>query len=445
MEGFLALVLVLSVSLIASSSTAARLRRSRPIALLLSGGWLWLLLGAAIGPSGLNAVDHATTKGMMPLIAFALGWIGLMIGLGAHRSLFRTLPSSVRRVTTLDLLVAVFVVGGLAVLVTTLMDDGFRAGTLDARDRMWLVGLMVVCALGWSLETRSLRSSEGAGGELLMSVRGGGGLGSLLSVGLWGFFCLLVVSEPPGVTLHTPIHVLQVFVAISLGVLLLGLVTRSALRLAGESSPEMLTVFLGVVALLGGVAMRMGMPAILTGMLAGVLLTNLAGKEIRRFERFLLEAEHVVAVVLALVAGLLLDVRIGLGGVVLAIAISLARVVFKPRVLTSGQARGGSVSRASVRFVGIRQSPVALALGVGFVMRRPDDPWTHSVLGMIVACGLLSELLPLWKALTYRTAPMTTTTTPDLETGAAEEVAEPDTTDADDPDVDTHRDNEGGA
>ncbi|MHC4975950.1 MAG: cation:proton antiporter [Planctomycetota bacterium] len=423
MEGFLALVLVLSVSLLASSSTAARLRRSRPIALLLSGGWLWIMLGAAIGPSGLGAVDHATTRGMAPLISFVLGWIGLMIGLGAHRSIFQTLPSSVRRVTSLDTLLCVVVMGGVTLIVVSTMRERFNDQTVGTHEVVWLTGLMIVCGLGWSLETRSLRSNETDAGMLSMTVRGGGGLGALLSVGLWGWFCLVVTRNAGGGMLHDWVHIVQAFVALSLSVLLIGLVTRSSLRLAGESSPEMLTVFLGVVALLGGVAMRMGLPAILGGMLAGVLLTNLAGKELRRFERFLVQAEHVVAVSLSLVAGMLIDIRFGLGGLALAAALCAARVVFKPLVLTSGQPHGSVPAGTLVRFVGIRQSPVALALGVGFVMSRPDDPWTHGVLGIIVVTGLLSELLPLWKTLERRAAPMTTTTTPDLETGPAAEEA----------------------
>jgi hypothetical protein len=419
MEGFLALVLVLSVSLLATSNTAARLRRSRPIALLLSGGWMWLLMGVAIGPVGLGAFDHSTMMGMTPLVAFVLGWVGLMIGLGAHRSVFGALPRAVVRLTALDISLSVIVAGGLSLLVLFIADGRFQFSELTLPDRLLLVGLLVVCAIGWSMETRSLRSSlDEAGAKLSVTVRGCGGLGALVAVGLWGAWDLLVSADASGNLTIDPVHVMQVFVAVTLGVLLLGLVTRSALRLAGDASPELLTVFLGVVALLAGVSMRMGVPAILAGMLAGVLLTNLAGKEVRLFERFLLQAEHVVAVALSLVAGMLLDVQIGVVGVMLAVVLSAARLLWKPLILAGASRSAGGTGQELLRFVGVRQSPVAVALGVSLVLDS-SGALSHKALGVIVLTGLLSEALPLWKTLKKRAAPMATTTTPDLEVSGA--------------------------
>src|SRR5690606_36242201 len=88
---FLTLIVLVALALIATSKRLYRVRRSRPMALLISGGWLSVGAGMLVGPNGLGAIDREMLLSLTPLMMIGLGWIGMMVGLQARREVLRSL------------------------------------------------------------------------------------------------------------------------------------------------------------------------------------------------------------------------------------------------------------------------------------------------------------------------------------------------------------------
>ncbi|MFG0273822.1 MAG: hypothetical protein ACF8QF_02065 [Phycisphaerales bacterium] len=411
MEGFLSILLVATLAIAGTSRSLNRLRRSRPIAVLISGGWVWIAVGAAVGPRVLGAVDSDIVLRTTPLVAFALGWIGLMIGLQAQRSVLASLPGAVRRATLTDLALSIPCFGVLGWIGLSLW-----SGSSDTVSLAAPTALLAACGIGWSMETRSLRAGQDeADGRLSLAIRAAGGVAAIAAISVWGVGVSLSHRTEEGVLIIDGVRGARTLaVCLGLAVIVSGL-ARVALRVAGSNRADLLTVFVGLVAIVSGGAVNLGAPPIFAAMLTGIVLTNLPGVELRRFERFLLDAEHVVAVVLAVLAGVLLDPAIGVYGAALAFGLAALRLLTKPAAVIAA-ARGDNSLRAAsrtLRLASVRQSPVALAVAVGFVLAEPS-PTSHRLLAVVVLTGLLSELIPLGASVLLRDKPMSTTTTPDL-------------------------------
>lgn len=399
MRTFLAILLVTVLALVASSATGFRMRRSRLTAALFGGGWVAIGVGAAIGPQGLGAVTLETIRSATPLVVMGLGWIGLMVGLQAQRNVLVALPGSVRRVAGVDAALSIVVFGVAGWF-------GLRAWLGAGGDPLWTLTALLACAsLGWTMETRSLvRTDEEASHERALIVRGSGGVASIFAVCAFGVISLFTqnVSEATGSVFA--LGASRVLVAVALG-LAVGLIGRYALREAVGSRGAQLTVVLGLVAMVGGLAFEMDLSALFVAGAAGAVMANLGGKELRSFEREILKAEHAVAAIFAMLAGALLDPAIGWRGVGFAALIAGLRLVFKPLALRGGGA-GDGVS-GGVGWAVVRQSPLGVALGVSVVVGTGHDE-AAKLLTVIVLAGLFAELTPLAAAWAMRRDPMAT-------------------------------------
>lgn len=394
MKLFLAIALLVTLSLLATSPRFYRLRRAKPAAMLLSGGWLAIGAGMAIGPSGLGAIDRETIRRATPLLLMGLGWIGLMVGLQARWSVLKRLPRPAGRLASLDAMVTLGVFGP-----TTWLLLGQWTGHTGA---IWLLAptaLLASGAIGWAMETRSLQldASESAR-HRAVNIRGAGGLGALIAVCIYGVLLSFVTRGEGGEpVISARVAAMKIpSVLVLAGVV--GLLARVALRIAGRNKSELLVVFLGVVVLVAGVADHLAASTLFAAALTGAIIANFAAPELRRFERFILQAEHVVAVIFLLLAGVLIDPLIGWWGVGLATGLALLRVTIKPMLFRVTAARDESgwpkPSRWPVYAALARQSPLAIALAVGLVLAEPSV-FRHRLLAVVVLAGLLSELPPL--------------------------------------------------
>jgi len=395
---FLAILTLITLALLTSSPKFYRLRRSRVGTSLFSDGWLAVGVGALLGPYALGLVQPEVVLSATPLIVVGLGWIGVMVGLQARRSLLGSLPAAVWRVTFADAMLSalVFGAGAWAALLwwTNSGDEGTIALALPAC-------VLMACAVGWSMETRSLRASDSPeSARLALLVRTSGGLGAILAIGVVGVGATLFAPSTVGGDAPGPFGVLWravVTLALAVG---LGVMGRDAIRLAGRKRPELLVVFLALVALAAGVAADLGVSPLFAAMLTGVVIANIATGDTLAFERFILKAEHTVAVLFAMLAGVLIDPAIGAHGLAMALLVGGARLICKPVVFrVSARAGGGDDARAlpsrSPLYTGpARQSPLAVAIGVAFVLAEPSD-FSRRLLAVIVVGGIVSALLPV--------------------------------------------------
>lgn len=411
MEAFLTVTLLVTLALAATSNRLQRFRGSRPIAMLTSGGWIWLGVGALLGPGVLDAVSKDVVSSLTPLAAFALGWAGMMIGLQAERTVLRSLPKVYYTASLADAAISAIVFGGVGHFLLRAWTNAESAALIAP------TALLAATGIGWTMETRSLQTKASASAARLSTlVRSVGALTAIIAVFAWGVVeSGATFSVGQGfIAQQAGAHLLS-----SLGVaLIIALLARLALHFAPSERADLLTIFIAVVALTAGASMTLDTPTLFTGMLTGVALANLGGASLRRFERFLLRAEHVVAVVLSLLAGILMDPRIGAVGVGAAVGLTAIRLIIKPGTLALAwrlaNERAPRAKRlTALHFASVRISPVAVALCVDAALVAPSV-MAERVLTVVVLMGLMCEMAPL--ALTIGSdAPMTTTTTADLD------------------------------
>ncbi len=394
------------MGLIAASGSARRFRRSRVLTALLSAGWPAVAVGVLIGPAGVGAVTPELISNLTPVVFAGLGWIGLMIGMQLHLSVLDSLPRVVWRLGVLDLVVSASVFGALTFLAFTVWPDSLPGGLRSGMSALIAASIISACGVGWSMETRSLRHSDSPeSARLALFVRAAGGLAAAFALAWLG------VASKIAVRLHSEAEIggagsgLLLIVVAMVASVAVGLLGGVALRRAGKSRADLLAVFLGVVALSAGLAADLRFSPLLASMIVGAVLVNLAGEPLRSFQRFIMEAEHVVAVVFSLIAGAMLTTRIELAAVILAIGLVAARLITKPVIFRIGAgAAGGSEggdggvdvsalpSNSPLFAAPIRQSPVALAIAVSAVIVTPE---AAPLLTIVVIVGVLSEALPL--------------------------------------------------
>mgnify|MGYP006272231437 CR=1 FL=1 len=427
MRIFLAIALLTALALVATSPKRYGLRRMRPVVVLAAGGYAAIAVGAALGPAGLDFIAREAVTASQPLLVLCLGWVGLTLGLQVRREVLSKLPIGVWVATGADVLTSAAVGFGVGVLGLAFWIggagveglDGIRS-TLEAwgsggsggagvsGGRGGLGGLtlgagLLACAMmGWAMETRSLRPSDDqATRRLELLVRSCGALAGVVAAGAFGVLAALwtrdeggaVLLDAPGAGVR-----LAATAATAVGVALVG---KLGLALAGKSQGDRLVVFLGVVAFVAGVSVQVGTPPILAGLLLGVTLANVPGPDLRAFERFILKTEHMVAVFLGLLTGLVLSPAVGVGMLSLAAWLTVARFVVKPllfRVLTrklvAGRAGGGALpDRSAVWIAPVRQAPVALALAVSLAVLDPSE-FHGRLVTVVVLTGLFSDLTP---------------------------------------------------
>ncbi len=387
----LGILLMIGLAILATSPKFLKLRRATVVGILVSGGWLGVLVGLAIGPAGLALVSHDLAPTGTPILTIGLGWIGLMVGLQLRPEVLRFVPANLARRTAIDASISFTLAGAIAWLALS------NAPIAPANSVIPLAALIGAATIGWPAETRSLRLTAAESG-LAMALRASSGLSAPIAITLFAIaHALAGISEPP---INGPDWAALLRIGgMALIAVTLGVVARFALRRAGDRRADLLAVFLGVVAIITGAAVELRVSPLFAAMLAGVVVTNLAGRELRRFERFILQAEHVVAVIFAIVAGVLMDVALGPATLGLLAAITIFRIIVKPTLAPDSLSPDSPTqrSRKIARLGAVRQPPLALVLGVGLVLTDPS-PVNQQALTVLAAAGLFCDLYAVLRA-----------------------------------------------
>jgi len=391
MRLFVGILLGTVLALAATSPTFLKLRRATLFGALISGGWLGVLAGLALGPNGTGMIDHDIILQSAPLLTIGLGWIGLMVGLQLRWELLRQLPAWIVRLMALDSIVSIVVFAALAAL-------GMRWWIPDASPAALAtpVALLAACAIGWNPEMRSLRLAHWSLAHQAAALTGASSLAAPVAIVVFTVGAASIQGNIAHAGRFVPTSAALRLISLALIAITLGFIARFGLRKAGTNRSELLVIFLGVAALISGAATELGMTPLFSSMLAGVVITNLAGRELRRFERFVFEAEHVVATLFWVVAGVLLDVEIELIVLGIAVMFVLARVGLKPALVSRGlrglDGADAQDGRRLRRLAPIRQSPLAMMLCVSLVLSEPS-PFNHQLLTLAALTGLLCDLI----------------------------------------------------
>ena len=407
--------------LLATAPFAYRARRVRAMAALISGGWLAMAVGLAIGPAGLKLIERSTVQSTFPLLATGLGWIGLMVGLQLRRDVLHALPQAVKRLFAVDGVVTMVVFGGAALVLL--------AWWMGSTGAALVTGCLVIVAgsVGWAMETRSLRGDGGPPEErLAATVRASGSLATVLAISIFAVGVVVTLEPYQRGEQSIPAWLIAPALCAVLA-LFMGVAGRFMLGLAGKRPEHQLAVFLGIVAFVAGIATELDIPALFAAMLTGAVMANLKGVDLRRFERFVLAGEHALAVIFAIVAGVLIDPVIGWAGLGAAGVLVALRLSVKP-ALMQGTLRperpkgdeaikGGLPARSRLYAGSARQNPIATVILISLVLARPTE-MSQELLAIVALTGLMCELLTL-----ARRAPVGPRTAAPMSPEPDEEVA----------------------
>jgi hypothetical protein len=393
MDLFLASLIIITLALLASSRLAYRMRRSRLFTVLFSGGWLPLLAGVVLQLALRDITQEGMLLNLRPLIMTALGWIGLMVGMQARRDVMRALPSGIWRLSVADVLISILFVGGYSMVMLLVWSDITTATGISRLVEP--ASMLAACGIGWALETRSLSVKRDDADAVSSSVlRSSGSLGVIFAIAFFGFIEILAGLSDHGAWSFDPLGMTRMLVTTAALAFSMGFVGRYGLRLAGKHKAEQLVVFLGLVAFVAGIASRLGISPLFASMLTGIVIANLAGSDLRLFERFIFQAEPIVGAVFALLAGMLMQVTVGMIELGFALGIVAMRVLIKPIVWSSFAKGAGGAGRGWTSVAPLRQGRLAIALGVSLYLVVPSD-FTARLLTIIVIAGLLCDLIAL--------------------------------------------------
>ncbi len=412
MQLLISLSVVVALALVASSRSFWSLRRTAVGAVIFSGGWVAVGLGLLLSLDRLALVRSGQVSALEPLVHFALGWVGLMVGLQLRRDLPKYLPGALLRLMAMDLGLALFAGVGIWLAAGWLLDL-----PMGHPLRWFIAAFLGVCMIGWAAEVRSLRRQPAQDADSERLVRATSGLSSVFALLLYGMLFFLfdtpagaAVGADAARSMGTVIAPQRILFGLSISILIAaaaGWLCHWLMRLAGRNEGHFLVVLLGVVALIAGAAEAMGEPPLLVGMLCGAVLVNLPGDPVVRLKRVLLEAEQPMAMAIMLVAGLMADpVLPGMAWAVVG-GVILLRIAIKWKLIGDRIARTAPAGESALfHLAPLRQHPLAMAMAVGMVITHPIDHAAvtgRELLMMVIAIGLVCDLVILlgkWRGAT---------------------------------------------
>lgn len=394
MRILLGLILVVTLALVTSSRQWWGLRRTAVGAALTTGGWLGVAIGILLGPSVAGLVQVEQVAVLKPLVLFCLGWVGLMVGLQAHRQLPQMLPGEATRLAGRDAVLSILLIGGAAYLVLAL-----AVPDMPLTEGLILAALLGTCAISWSPELRSLRHVGTDDRGLRALLRGASGVGSMLAVFCYGLLFAGIRHDP-----HLSLSALGLGVGVAMSAVMavtLGLMTWWLARAARRSDAEFLVVLLGVVSFIAGGAAVLGYSPLFVSLLCGAVVTNVPGDALTRFRKVIVNAEQPMAMALMLVAGLLADPYIGVTGAVLVVVLIVVRLLAK-RAASRGEvirAAGPVQPDSPLRRAAVRQSPLAIALAIGYAISSHAEHTAglfsaQRLLMVVILVGVICDALP---------------------------------------------------
>ncbi len=262
-------------------------------------GTEFLFLGLLIGPQFLNILDQETRKGLDPLSALLLGWIGMIFGFQFEIVKLRRFP--------LEYLTAA-ILEGLLTFVAVFFAVYFTLPLFfDITDPMKIVASLTLAAAaactaqtGLALLAPDIITKRQDTVRFLKYISSIDGLSALLIFGLAFFFRPLLFAEPSW------IWKLGLGVSVSLGasagLLLLYILLFSRRR----QESELILVVIGMVVLTSGMASVIRFSPLIANFFIGLFLVNLL-REKESIYQILISIEKPVYLLLLLLLGVSWD------------------------------------------------------------------------------------------------------------------------------------------
>jgi hypothetical protein len=266
----------------------------------LSDGMLLMIVGAALGPLGLNVLSQRTLSVIDPAMPVALVALGMLVGLGA--GLQRSGEGRLAAAATIETALTT-----AAVAAGVLLTGPYWGGS--TRLPFWLVALVLgICAAPSA--AASLHPSQ----DLESPARRVGDVDGLLAIALGGAALALLREQSSGDAVPLLLQACGVAIVIVLAAWLL-------IR-ASSSETEQRVFTAALLLLLGGAADYLSLSALLSGLIGGAFLRLIGGPARDSVRRDVLHFQRPLLVLVLIVSGARLELQtawLGLGVIYLLI------------------------------------------------------------------------------------------------------------------------------
>jgi len=367
----------LDVRLDAVRPGAARLRRwpLRRLALGLSptpsAALLLLLVGLALGASGLGVLSEPVLTALDPALWAALAALGVLVGLELQFS--RPYEARLLAAASLESAVGiVLVAAGVAVVY-------FQS--LTPTPTPWLLALMLgICAAPSATATVPDEADDRP--DVLPARMGD--LDDVLPIVLGVIAIVWTRSGSPAALASLVAQAAAIAVAIAFATWLL--VTQTS------SESEQRVFIIGALLLLGGAAAHLSLSALFAGFLAGLFWSVVGGAARDHVLRDVRYLQHPLVVLLLVVAGARLKLSLGLAG------LAIAYVVLRMAGKLLGGWMAGHVAPELPRDVGLSLSApgfVGIAIAIDVYQSHGNTEMGATLFAIVIAGSLGAELLSL--------------------------------------------------
>ncbi|MGB8329506.1 MAG: hypothetical protein WCE62_05215 [Polyangiales bacterium] len=355
----------------------------------ITSGVAFVLLGLVARHPAVGILDDEVLYDLTPLVHFALGWLGLIIGFQFDVRVLDRLPRGTATLVGLETLTPFLIVGATGAALMLLFGRPWNDATF-VRDAIVLATAGAIAATG----TGERAAPQDLQGEEPDPVRAIESLDEIIAVAglaaLGAFFRPLWVQfewELPG----------TVWLILSLGVgLCLGLLVYALL--AGRRGSEFLALLLGSVALASGIAGYLFLSPLVVCFIAGAILVNLPGQHKQLCWTILMQLERPIYYLFFAIAGALWRVADWRGWVLLPAFVLSRAVGYAIARRTLGRQSWRLTRRASVSgwrstlFPPISMVSIAIVMSAQVLYRDPAIPWiVTAVIGGAIASEVLSR------------------------------------------------------
>lgn len=247
--------------------------------LLVVAGLEYILLGILLGPvvPQLRAFENLT--GVLPVIALAAGWIGLLRGMEVDVSQFRDSPRG-----AIGLAIGDDAVTGILIALAAywFFTSGLLLEPVGLREALMSGGVLACCAAVGSTEPIDvLQQRYEVAGPVVPILRRAARLGDVAALLVFGLlFCIFHEDAPDAPLVLRPTE----WAVVSIGIgAVLGLLFRFFLE-GDESENSRFLALVGIITFASGAAWFLNLSPLLVNLVLGAMLVNTThvGPQIRQ-------------------------------------------------------------------------------------------------------------------------------------------------------------------
>ncbi len=348
-------------------------------------GWEFILIGIVVGPLGFDLVSKDLLVQLNPFLAMGLGWAGLIFGIQLrYRDLLKVDPAMIK----LTIFQAVVTGMGLFAMFALFSVAFLGIGSSETIT----AGMMVAAAGAISSPTilsvmapRFHRSKSGLLRKLTL-IANLDLAPALIAVGL--VFCFFSTGDDKSFDVDRGIKFLSYSLLMSMGM-------AGIFRFFGREKlnrEENLTVFLGFLVFISGVAFYINVSPLFLSLMVGIVLANTLPHDDQVF-RLLYATEKPFYVILLILSGLWWRYA-GPAVFIVSLILVIGRLALKVGSIRAGMAlflKNDTMPPLAGLALGA-QGALALAIGLNYVILFPGET-SGAVFGVIVLTTVINEIV----------------------------------------------------